>query len=220
MTKLTRYIETISDKSRLALAVAGVLGTLMGVPGNAVAGNFLDRLAGELTGTQSSGRTYTLRDIQTAVAFNQRITDNLSDLVDLSRSMQRIDLYGQFSGAETASKIKAAYLYEYSRAPYPELRQYDRLMLSVANSVRDDRIRMVADDANRKKEVLRDGTTLVDQIAVALRQEDYGSVQRMVRTFSRMMENQAVPLLQGQRSRGREMVQAEEQQDFGLPFGR
>lgn len=220
MTRLSRYIETVSDKSRLALAAAGVLGTLIGAPGNAVAGNFLDRLAGELIGTSQSGRTFVLRDIQTAVAFNQRITDNLSDLVDLSRAMQRIDLYGQFSGEETAGKIKTAYLYEYSKAPYPELRQYDRLMLSVSPGARDERIRMVADDANRKKQVLRDGTTLVDQIAVALRREDYGSVERMVRTFSRMMEGQAVPLLEGRRSRGRELVQADEGLGFGLPFGR
>ncbi len=220
MTALTRYIETATDKSRLALAAAGVLATLMGTPGSAVAGNFLDKLANELTGSQT-GRTYTVQDLRTAVAFNQRITDNLSDLVDLSRAMQRIDLYGQFPGAETAAKIKTAYLYEYSKAPYPELRQYDRLLLSVARGTRHDRVRMVADDANRKKQVLRDGTTLVDEIAIALRREDYGSVQRMVRTFSNMMERQAVPLLEGRRSRGWNLAQAEEQQQvLGLPFGR
>lgn len=218
MTKLSRYIATVSDKSRLALAAAGVLGTLMGTPGDAVAGNFLDQLASELTGNHV-GRTYTVQDIRTAVAFNQRISENLSDLLDLSRAIQRIDLYGgQFSGAEKASKIKAAYLYEYSKAPHAELRQYDRLLLSVAPGVTDDRIRMVADDANRKKRVLRDGTTLADEIAEALKVEDYRSVDRVVRSFSRMMEQKAVPLLEGQRSRNREIVQADEGQ--GFVFGR
>ncbi len=219
MTNLTRYIGAMRDKARLALAATGILGTLMGSPGPAIAGGFLDRLAGELTGGRS-GRSFVLKDIQTAVAFNQRITDNLSDLVDLSRAMQRIDLYGGRSGAQKASKIKAAYLYEYSKSPYPELRQYDRLMLSVAPGVRDERIRMVADDANRKKQVLRDGTTLVDKIAIALRQGDHDSVERMVRTFSRMMEGQAVSLLEGRRSRGEQMVQADEGLGFGIPFGR
>lgn len=216
MTTLTRYIETISDKSRLALAATGILATLMGAPSDALAGNFLDRLKNEFAGGVS-GRTYAVDDVRTAAAFNLRISDNLSDLVDLSRSMQRIDLYGQFSGIETASKIKTAYLYEYSRAPYAELRQYDRLMLSVAPGVRDRRVEMIVSDANRKKAVLRDGTTLVDEIANALKYEDYRLVERMVAQFSHMMESRAVPLLQGQR-RGDAMAYAEE--GVRPPFGR
>jgi len=223
MTRLTRYLQNVSDKSRLALAAAGVLGTLMGNPGHAVAGNFLDRLAGELTGGLAGGqsaRSYRIGDVRTAAAFNLRISDNLSDLVDLSRSMQRIDLYGQFSGRDTAAKIKQAYLYEYSKAPYSELRQFDRMSLAVEHGTGDRRVALIVQDANQKKAVLRDGTTLVDEIANALIREDYRRVERMVAQFSSLMENRAVPLLQGQQYRGQATAYADEQPGFGMIFGR
>lgn len=220
MTRLTKYISALSDKSRLALAAAGMLGILMGNPGDTLAGNFLQKMSDEATyGRQG---TYRIGDARTAAAFNVRISDNLSDLVDLSRSMQRIDLYGQFSGRETANKIKQAYLYEYSQAPYSELRQYDRMSLAVAPGTGDRRVALIVDDANRKKAVLRDGTTLVEEIATALQREDYRRVERMVLQFSRMMEGRAVPLLQRQSQgyRGESMAYADEQQGFGMRFGR
>ncbi|NTF23550.1 hypothetical protein G6L37_34835 [Agrobacterium rubi] len=218
MTRLTRYIETVSDRSRLALATAGVLGTLLGVPVPAEAGNFLQKLAGELNYGQQG--TYRIGDARTAAAFNVRITENLSDLVQLSRSMQRIDLYGQFSGRETANKIKQAYLYEYSQAPYAELRQYDRMSLAAAPGTGDRRVALIVADANQKKAVLRDGTTLVDEIANALVREDYRRVERLVAQFGNLMENRAVPLIQRQQYQGQSMANADEQPDFGMRYGR
>lgn len=218
MTRLTKYISTLSDKSRLALAAAGMMGILMGAPGDALAGNFLQKLAGELGYGQQG--TYQIGDVRTAAAFNLRISDNLSDLVDLSRSMQRIDLYGQFSGRDTAAKIKQAYLYEYSKAPYSELRQFDRMSLAVEHGTGDRRVALIVQDSNQKKAVLRDGTTLVDEIANALIREDYRRVERMVAQFSSLMENRAVPLLQGQQYRGQATAYADEQSGFGMIFGR
>lgn len=218
MTRLTKYISTLSDKSRLALAAAGMMGILMGAPGDALAGNFLQKLAGELGYGQQG--TYRIGDVRTAAAFNLRISDNLSDLVDLSRSMQRIDLYGQFSGRDTAAKIKQAYLYEYSKAPYSELRQFDRMSLAVEHGTGDRRVALIVQDSNQKKAVLRDGTTLVDEIANALIREDYRRVERMVAQFSSLMENRAVPLLQGQQYRGQATAYADEQPGFGMMLGR
>ena len=218
MTRLTKYISTLSDKSRLALVAAGMMGVLMGAPGDALAGNFLQKLAGEMGYGQQG--TYRIGDVRTAAAFNLRISDNLSDLVDLSRSMQRIDLYGQFSGRDTAAKIKQAYLYEYSKAPYSELRQFDRMSLAVEHGTADRRVALIVQDANQKKAVLRDGTTLVDEIANALIREDYRRVERMVAQFSSLMENRAVPLLQGQQYRGQATAYADEQPGFGMIFGR
>jgi hypothetical protein len=218
MTRLSYYIEKASDKSRLALAATGVLATLLATtPYPAEAGNFLDKVAGHMAGRP--GRAYPVDDVRTAAAFNVRSTDNLTALVDLSRALRRnaSEIFGnRFSGYEKADKIKTAYLYEYSRASFPELRQYDRLLLSVAPGVHDRRVALIVDDSNKKKNLLRDGTTIVDELAQALVREDYRSAERLINQLEHMMERRAVPLLEKQR----EHIARAENNGIGFSFGR
>lgn len=188
MTKLSSFIEGLTDKSRLALATAGILAVMVAAP--ASAGSFFGNSGGRLP----------VEDIRIARMFNERVTENLRDLVDLSRSIARIDLYGRdrFSGDEKGKKIQIAYLIEFSKSPFPELRDYDKLLIGARRgSQNEGQIARIAEAVNAKKQVLRDGTTLVDMIAESLKYEDYRSVKRYVAQFRTLMERNAVPLLSG-----------------------
>lgn len=218
MTRLTRYIQALSNHSRVALVTAGMLGTLIGAPAETLAGNFLQQMAESAQYGQRG--TYHISDARTAAAFNARISDNLSDLLDLSRSMRRVDLYGQFSGRDTAKKINQAYLYAYSQASYPELRQYDRMSLAVARGTADRRVTIIVNDASRKKAVLRDGTTLVDEITKALSRENYDRAQHLVAQFSSLMETRGAPLLERQEYPDRPMAYSDDDAGIGFSFGR
>lgn len=198
MTKLNDFIAGLSDHARLALATTGVLATLCGVPANAEAGDFfkkIERGLSNATGNTGS-RIYTIRDIETAVALDSRTTTHLVAMLNLSRAIQQINLYANdMTGRQKAANIKSAYLTEYSKAPYQQLQRYDRYLFDVDRGVRDSRISVVAQDANAKKQVLRDGADALEDVASALKIEDYNAVQRLVRRFSGIMENRAAPLL-------------------------
>lgn len=186
MTKLSSFIEGLNDKSRLALATAGLMAVMVAAPAS----------AGGYFGGSSSRMP--VEDIRIARMFHERVEENLSDLLDLSRSIARIDLYGRdrFSGEEKGRKIQIAYLIEFSKAPHPELRDYDKLMITARRGSRnEDGIARIAEAVNMKKQLLRDGTTLVDMIAQALTNEDYRSVERHVAQFRTLMERNAAPLL-------------------------
>jgi hypothetical protein len=198
MTKLNDFIAGLSDHARLALATTGILATLCGIPANAEAGDFFKKIErGIANATANTGnKIYTIRDIETAIELDSRTTTHLVSMLNLSRAIQQINLYANdMSGRQKAANIKSAYLAEYSKAPYQELQRYDRYLFEVERGVRDSRIRVVAQDANAKKQVLRDGADALEDIATALKVEDYNAVQRLVRRFSSIMENRAAPLL-------------------------
>lgn len=195
MTKLNEFITGLSDHARLALATTGILATLCGVPVQAEAGGFFQSIERGLANA-SGNKIYTVQDLETAVAFDQRTTSHLVAMLNLSRAIQQINLYARdMSGAQKAKNVKAAYLTQYSQAPHYQLQRYDRYLLDVARGVRDNRVSIVAQDANAKKQVLRAGANVLEDIATALRREDYNSVQQLVRNFSSIMENRAAPLL-------------------------
>jgi hypothetical protein len=195
MTKLNVFIAGLSDHARLALATTGILATLCGIPVHAEAGDFFKKIERGLANA-TGDKNYTVQDLETAVAFDTRTTAHLAALLNLSRAIQQINLYGRdMTGREKANNIKSAYLVEYSKAPYGQLQRYDRYLLDVSRGVRDRRIEIVARDYNDKKQVLRAGASTLEDIASALKVEDYNSVQQLVRRLSNIMESRAVPLL-------------------------
>ena len=221
MSRLTQFISSLDDRRRLALCAVGVMSSLLGTP--AAAGDFY-----------RGGQTVTVNGLRDAVALNERVTENLRDLVEVTQAFQRIDLYTDtMSGAQKSDRIKIAYLHEYSNAPYPQLRQFDRAMLQTGRRA-DGRVAEIVEDANRKKEVLRRGMDLLESVTEALRDENYDAVQEEVAQLTRFVRTRAAPVLSG-RSRGADMAyngtdggygqddgyQQDEgrQQDFGSVLG-
>jgi hypothetical protein len=190
MTALAKFMKTLDPARKSALIAGGILVTLVNAQA-ADAGQFFGR------------RTLPVRDTRIARAFDDRATEHLSDLIDLAHGLIRLDLRprSDMSGAEQARKIQFSYLYEYAKSPHQELKGYDKFFLEADRRVPEAReIDAIADHVNAKKDLLIRGTTIVDEIAGALQQENYNQAQRLAYRFNEIMDREGIPALHRDRA--------------------
>lgn len=185
MGALERFVEKLNPSRKAALAAVGILAVLVSArPADA---------------DQFGGRAFLPVDsVRVARAFDDRASEHLEDLVELARGLLRIDMGPRrdMSGAEQARKIQFAYLYEYANAPHKDLKRFDRFFLEADRRAPEGRtIDAIADLVNAKKELLIRGTTLVDEMAAALKREDYPRAERIAYRINEIMDNEAAPLL-------------------------